>query len=175
MDIITALAVSISLLGGLATWLFLGPILGGLGLSIWAAFVAWASFYHCGGLMAGFQKTVIHNIFGAIMGWIALWLITQAGLAGALGVPLGAAVAIVITVFILVMAAKAPILSDIPASVLGFASVAAYALAGKENNLAQITSGGLGNPLINVVISMVIGAIFGLVSQQIANAISTPT
>lgn len=172
MDIITALAVSISLLGGLATWLFLGPVLGGLGLSIWAAFVAWACFFHCGGLTAGLQKTIIHNIFGAIMGWIALLLVTH-GLGGALGVPLGAAVAIVITVFILVIAAKNPMLSDIPASVLGFASVAAFALAGKGEGLGNVTAGDLSNPLLNVVISMAIGAIFGFVSQKIAGAISS--
>ena len=65
MDIITALSISIGLFGGIATWLFLGPI-GGLGLSIWAAFIAWASFYHCGGKEAGLQKAIVNNVFGAI-------------------------------------------------------------------------------------------------------------
>jgi len=71
MDIISALAVSIGLLAGVATWLFLGPM-GGLGLSLWAAFVAWATFYPCGGKEAGLQKTIVHNIFGAFLGWLAL-------------------------------------------------------------------------------------------------------
>ena len=76
MDIISALAVSIGLLAGVATWLFLGPM-GGLGLSLWAAFVAWATFYHCGGKEAGLQKTIVHNIFGAFLGWLALLAISQ--------------------------------------------------------------------------------------------------
>ncbi len=51
MDIITALAVSISILGGIAAFAFLSPF--GMGLQIWAAFVGWATFYHCGGKEAG--------------------------------------------------------------------------------------------------------------------------
>jgi hypothetical protein len=59
MDLITALAVSIGVLGGIATYLFLSPI--GLGLQIWIAFVAWGTFYHCGG------KEAAHLVFGAVM------------------------------------------------------------------------------------------------------------
>jgi hypothetical protein len=168
MDLITALAVSIGLLGGVATWLFLGPI-GGLGLSIWAAFIAWASFYHCGGKEAGLQKTIVHNVFGAIIGWIALILITQIPLAASIGLPLWAGVAVAITVFILVYAAKNPMLSDIPAAVFGFASVAAYALAGGK--LGTLTAAAFDNPLVNVVVSMVVGAVFGYVSEKAAGAI----
>lgn len=85
MDIIAALSVSIGLLAGVATWLFLGPM-GGLGLSVWATFIAWASFYHCGGKEAGLQKTIVHNIFGAVIGWIALILVTK--------IPLGVAASV---------------------------------------------------------------------------------
>jgi len=38
MDLITALAVSIGVLGGIATFALLSPL--GLGLQIWAAFIA---------------------------------------------------------------------------------------------------------------------------------------
>ena len=54
MDIITALAVSIGLLGAVATYLFLtiGTI------QIWVGFLGWASFYHCGGGVDGLRKSV---------------------------------------------------------------------------------------------------------------------
>jgi hypothetical protein len=104
------------------------------------------------------------------MGWIALVLITQVPLGASLGVPLWAAICVAVTIVILVMAAKNPMLSDIPASVFGYASVAALALAG--NRLPMVTAGSLENPVINVLISMVIGAIFGYVSQKIAVAIA---
>ena len=51
------------------------------------------------------------------MAFIALLLVTQVPLGGALGVPLWAGICVLITVFILVYAAKAPVLSDIPACV----------------------------------------------------------
>lgn len=168
MDIITALAVSIGLLAGVATWLFLGPI-GGLGLSVWAVFIAWASFYHCGGKEAGLQKTIVHNIFGVIVGWIALILVTQIPLGATLGVPLWAGICVAVTVFGLVIAAKNAMLSDIPASVFGFASIAAFALAGGK--LGAVTAASLENPLVNIVISMVIGALFAYVSEKAAGAI----
>jgi hypothetical protein len=47
MDLIVALAISIGVLGGIATWVSLGPLAGVL--QIWAIFIAWACFYHCGG------------------------------------------------------------------------------------------------------------------------------
>jgi len=169
MDLITALAVSIGLLGGIAAWLFLGPI-GGLGLSIWAAFIGWASFYHCGGKEAGLQKAIVNNVFGAIMGWIALLLVTQIPLAGSLGLPVWAGICVAVTVFILVIAAKNEMLSDIPAGVFGYASVVALALAG--NKLGVLTAPSLENPLVSIVISLVIGAAFGYVSQKAAVAVA---
>jgi hypothetical protein len=168
MDLITALAVSIGVLGGIATYVFLSPI--GLGLQIWAAFIAWATFYHCGGKEAGLTKALIHLIFGAIMAYIALLLVTQVPLGGSLGVPLWAGICVLITVFILVYAAKSPTLSDIPASVYGYAAVAAFALAGGK--LGAVTTGSMENPFINVVISLIIGVVLGYISQKIAIAMA---
>jgi hypothetical protein len=168
MDIISALAVSIGLLAGVETWLFLGPM-GGLGLSLWATFIAWATFYHCGGKEAGLQKTIVHNIFGAFLGWLALLAISQMSLGATLGVPLWAGICVAVSVFVLVIAAKNAIFSDIPAAVFGFASIAALALAGGK--LSAVTSASLENPFINIVISMVIGALFGYVSEKFAGAI----
>ena len=65
MDLITALAVSIGLLGGVATYIFLSPF--GFGLQIWAAFIDWASFYHCGGKTTGLTSSVLVNLFGVLL------------------------------------------------------------------------------------------------------------
>ena len=168
MGIIQALAISIGALAGIATYLFLGPA-GGLGLQIWAAFIAWACFFHCGGKEAGLSKTIIHNIFGSVMAWIAL-LLTVDVFAGALGVPLAAGVAVAVTVVVLVLAASNPILSDIPASVFGFAPVAGLFLLDAKHQ--ALTSASLDNPMVNIVISMAIGAVFAYVSEKIAGAIA---
>jgi hypothetical protein len=170
MDLITALAISIGVLGGIATFVLLSPI--GLGLQIWAAFIAWATFYHCGGKEAGLVKTLTHTIFGAIMAYVALLLVTQVPIGNAIGVPLWAGIAVLVTVFILVYAAKQETLSDIPASVYGYAAAAGLALAG--NKLGAVTSVSLDNPFINTVLSLIVGAVLGYVSQKIALAIMKP-
>ena len=106
-------------------------------LQIWVAFIAWATFYHCGGKEAGLSKALIQLIFGAIMALIALLLVTQVPLGGALGVPLWAGICVLITVFILVYAAKSPMLSDIPAAVYGYAH---GGLALQATSLARVTA-----------------------------------
>ncbi|MGH6798829.1 MAG: DUF1097 domain-containing protein, partial [Roseiarcus sp.] len=166
-DLISALAVSIGVLGGIAALVLLSPF--GMGMQIWVAFIAWATFYHCGGKEAGLAKALTSNIFGAILAWIALLLVTQIPLGGALGVPLWAGICVLITVFIIVYAAKAPMLSDIPANVLGYAAVAGLALTG--NKLGAVTSASLENPFVVGVISLIIGAVLGYISQKIALAL----
>ena len=162
MDLITALAVSIGLLGGVATYLFLSF---GMGLQIWAAFIGWASYYHCGGQTKGLMDSIAGAVWGALMAAAAFYLMGVLGLPGAIG----PAVAVAITVFILVMGAKVPILSSIPAGVYGYASTVALTLLGKDFAPAGSL---LAVPALNVAISMIIGAIFGYISQQLAGALS---
>jgi len=61
----TALAISVGVLGAIATWLFLGPL--GGALAIWAAFIAWGCFFHCGGKEQGLQSAILNNAAGAII------------------------------------------------------------------------------------------------------------
>jgi hypothetical protein len=167
MPLLTALALSIGILGGIATWLFVGP-LAALGLQIWAAFIAWGAYYHSGGKEASLKTNIPAHIWGAVLGWIALYGISL--LAGSLGVPLAAGISVGVTVIVLVLGANVPALAQIPSAVYGFASVAAYALlAGK---MATLTSASVvDNPLINIVVSMIVGALFGWLSEKIAGAL----
>lgn len=103
MPILTALAISIGVLGGLATWLFIGPM-AGLGLQIWAAFIAWAAFYHSGGKEAALKTNIRAHVFGALVGLVAL--IGTTSLAGALGVPVAAAICVGIGAAVIVLAAN---------------------------------------------------------------------
>ena len=52
---------------------------------------------------------------------------------------------------------------------LGYAATAGLALAG--NKLGAVTSASLENPFINIVISLIIGAVLGYISQKIALAL----
>jgi hypothetical protein len=50
-DIVTAPALSISIFGGIAAFVFLSSF--GAGLQIWTVFEGWATSHHCGGKEAG--------------------------------------------------------------------------------------------------------------------------
>ncbi len=163
MPLLTALAISIGLLGGIATWLFTGP-LGATGLQIWAAFIGWAAFYHSGGGSAALKTNIPAHIFGALIGLLAL--IGTTTFAGALGVPVAAGICVGIGAAVIVLAANIPALGSILSSVYGFAACAGYALlAGKLGTLTSVSI--VDNPWLNASASMIIGALFGFVSQKI--------
>lgn len=165
MNLVTALALVIGALGGVATWLFLDP-LAAFGLQIWAAFIGWASFYHCGGGADGIKNAIIAGIWGAIMATVALVLIPIVGMG-----TIGTAICVGVTVAVMILAAQVPLLSAIPAAVYGYASTAAFALlkAGAAATSTDITT----SPLLNIAASLAIGAVFGFVSEKIAKAIAS--
>lgn len=155
MPQLVALSVSIGLLGGIATFLFLSFMPHYL---IWAAFLAWACYFHTGGNAEALKKTIICNVFGAVMGWIAaLLVVTVAPPPGA------AAVAVGVTVLLLCLAAHVPALATIPASVYGYAAIFAFVLGNASTNLTKeaLTSTSPANALIAVGASMIVGALFG--------------
>lgn len=166
MNLVTALAIVIGLLSVLITWLFFGPL---SGLSLWAAFIAWGSFFNQGGGESGLQKSLLGAIWGAVCATIAFMLLNS-GILGGLGA-LGAPVAVGLTVALMILGAHIPLLSAIPAAVYGFASTAAFALMGNHVGDALSTTVSA-SPILNVVASMVIGGIFGYVSEKIAGALT---
>lgn len=152
MTILFALALSIGGLAFVATWLLFGP-LAGLEFQVWQAFIAWGCFYHCGGKIDGLKKTVICMIFGAIVGAVSVMG------AGLLGVPL----AVGIGAAVLVLAAHVGLLSTIPASVYGFAAIAGLILL---KGLTPVAA------LVPTIASIVLGAIFGWLSETIGGKLT---
>jgi len=159
MNLITRLALVISLLGALATWLFIAP-LSGFGLQIWAAFIMWGCFFHCGGGVSGLKAGLAGGLWGAIMAGVALALIAKVG-----GGPVSVALYVGITVAIFILGANIPALAVIPAAVYGYSAVAALALLKPGEDIFSINV--VTNPLINIVVSMIIGSAFGFVSEKL--------
>jgi hypothetical protein len=159
MNLVARLALVISLLGAFATWLFLGP-LAAFGLQIWAASIMWGCFYHCGGGVSGFKAALAAGVWRAIMAAVALALIAKVGRG-----PLVAAVCVGITVAIFILGANISLLAVIPAAAYGYSAVAALALLkpGEDIFSMEIVS----NPLVNIVISMIIGSAFAFVSEKV--------
>ena len=165
MNSLNALAISISVLGALATFLALGP-LSGVYL-IWAAFVAWGAFFALGADVAALQKLIVCGIFGALVAWMVAVVILTVPLAGTLGLPLWAALVVGAGVVVVVLAANVPALATIPATVFGFASSFAYLLQTPEVLKPEVLmSLSLKNSLIVISLSLVAGAAFGLLSAR---------
>jgi hypothetical protein len=161
MTLLIALAISIGVLAVVATWLFLGP-LAALNFQIWQAFIAWACFFHCGGKTAGLKNTIVCMTLGAVVGALSVMLAGQLGMLGSLAAP----VAVGIGAAVLVLAAHVGALATIPASVYGFASVAGLILLGKD--MTPVSA------LVPTIGSVVIGALFGFVSEALAGKMTTP-
>lgn len=165
MSKLTALAVSIAVLGGVWAFLSLNP-LAGVAL-VWVGFIAWGCYFHTGGDTAALQKTIAGMVYGAVIAGIALYLVSSGMLAG-LGA-LAAPVIIAATVFLLVIVAGNSLLSVVPANVYGYAATAGYALS--TNTAGNVTMMDLSNPVLLVIISTVLGAVFGMASGKLAGAI----
>jgi len=161
----TALAVSVGVLGAVATWLFLGPM--GGALAIWAAFIAWGCYFHCGGKETGLQTTVLNNAAGAVIAGITM-IVAGAAIGGSLPAAVWPAICVGLGVAAMVLLANVPMFYTIPAQVYGFASVAAYSLM----KGGSMTAPSLENPVVVVILSMILGAVFGYVSEKLAGMLA---
>lgn len=169
MSSLVALSVSIGVLGGVAAILYLK-----VGLLIWAGFIAWACYFHSGGNAAALKSTIICNIFGAFCAWVAAVIILSFPLADSLTLPVWAGIVVGATVLLLCLGAHVPAFSSIPASVYGYAAVFAFLLQTPEMmTKAKLMSASMGNAFLIVVCSMIIGALFGLVSGKMAGALTS--
>ena len=165
MNLVNSLAVVIGIMGGIATWVALSTT-GTLNLQIWAIFIAWACFYHCGGGMDGLKSGLAGNIWGLIMATVAL-TVAGTGVGAMVGVP----VVVGVTVLILILGANIGMLSSIPAGVYGYAAGAAFGLmAQADPAVFTLTGNGL---LLPMALSMVVGAVSGLISEKLAGSLTS--
>ena len=160
MPALIALAVSVGVLAVADTWLFFGPLGAALPNLVWVSFIAWGCHFHSGGGVKGSTTAVVGMSFGALVGMVAVMLangpLSGAGdFAAPIAVGLGAAV--------ICLASAIPLLSTIPASVYGFASIAGPIL------LAGVAPEDAILPVIGAVI---IGAAFGFASEKLAGVLT---
>jgi len=160
MSQLVALSLSIGLLGGVFTWLVFGT------LSVWAGFIAWACFFHNGGDTNALKQTIVGNIVGAVLAWVAAYAVLQFSLPAGVGVG--------VTVFVLCMLAHVKLLSSIPTMVYGYAATFAIMLIDTQRfAIASLVDVNYhSNPLLQVTASMIVGALFGFASGKLAGALT---
>jgi hypothetical protein len=178
MPALFALSLSIAVLGAVWAYLALGPL---SPLLVWAGFIAWGCFFHSGGDTKALVKTIAGNAYGALVAWIALLIIFKMGAGGAGTAAIAGVVGV--TVFFLVIVSSIEPLSVVPANVYGYAATVAYALhqasvaaaaPGEHGTgpLENLTAGNLANPLVLLIVSMALGAVFGWASGKLAGALT---
>ena len=158
---IVALAISVSLFGALATWLFMTTG----AFFIWAAFVAWACFFHSGGDANAFKTTIISNVFGVFVAWCTAVAIVSIG-----GGPIVGAGLVALSIALYILAAHFKPFASIPAVTYGYACTFAYVTQNPDAFVAKVLlSFSLKNALLMIPWSMIIGACFAYASAVFAN------
>jgi len=160
MPALIALALSVGVLAVIDTWLYVGPLAALLPGLVWISFIAWGCHFHSGGGVKGATTAAVGMSWGAVVGMVAVML-ASGPLAGA--GQLAAPIAVGLGAAVICLSSVVPLLSTIPASVYGFAAIAGPILLA---NMAPQQA------LLPTVISAVIGAAFGYVSEIVANALT---
>jgi hypothetical protein len=168
MSQLVALSISIAVLGAVWAFLALGPLTGFV--LVWAGFIAWGCFFHTGGDTNALIKTIAGTAYGVLVGWIALLIIVYVPMPSASAV--WPAIVVGVTVFFLVIVASVEQLSAVPANVYGYAAVVGYSLH-QPTALQNLTAPSFANPLILLIVSMAIGAVFGYLSSEATKLLKT--
>lgn len=147
-----AYSVSIGVLGAIDTYLTATLIL----VPVWVTFIAWASFFILGGKSSGLKQSIASNLTGIAIASLTLLTITSLNansLIAAICVGVGSAA--------MVQASKVPLLTAVPAIVWGFASTVGTTVATAK----PITTPGLDNPALVAAAAMILGNVFGYLSE----------
>ena len=159
MSPLAALTLSITVLAAIDTYLTATI----LPLPVWVTFIAWASFFACGGGQQGFVKSVISNWVGVLIGTVALLIIQFAPTSAIL-----AAISVGVCSGAMIVASAAPGLKYPPAIVFGFASFFSTVF-GTGHGVFEV---GMHHPTFVAMASMLLGAGFGIASEYFANALT---
>jgi hypothetical protein len=158
-------AAVVGIAAGALAFLALGPT-STLGLQVWALLIGWASFLFLGGGLNGLRRSAIHSIFGACLALGALIFATHQPEALGVDFAVWAALGVALTVAVLTLAARFPMLDSIPASLLGYVSVLVATLP--DFRVERILSPSVGNPVLGAVASLIVGALFAYAAEAIA-------
>lgn len=168
MNQITATALGVGIFGGIATALFLssGTLL------IWAAFVAWASYFAIGGDKAAIPLNITCNVFGIVVAWIVGLLILANPFAG-LPTAVWAGLLVLASVVFYISASVVPWFSSVPAVTFGYATTFAFISQTPDTfTLSAMLSPDFSNVLVNVTVSMVLGTFFAAGSAWLSTLLA---
>jgi hypothetical protein len=157
----TAMTISIGALGGIDVFITATV----LPVPVWITFTAWASFFACGGGKKGLFQSILCNWTGiviATLSLIAIELIKVSPIVAAICVGIGSAG--------MVQASRLSYTKGFtPAIVWGFSQTVGATAAGFAIMNTDVTN----QATAIAIIAMLVGAIFGYVSELLGNALTT--
>ncbi|WP_019499594.1 DUF1097 domain-containing protein [Pseudanabaena sp. PCC 6802] len=160
MKKLDAYSVSIGVLGAIDTYVTATWIL----VPVWVTFIAWASFFILGGKSAGLKQSIASNLTGVMLASLTLLAIAMLN-----ANPIVAAICVGVGSAAMVQASKVPLLAATPAIVWGFASTVGTTVAtGKA-----IATPGLENPALVAAAAMILGGVFGYLSEVWGDAMTS--
>ncbi len=168
MSSLQALALALAIVAGIATYLFASDVWG-LGVHLWAAFLSWGVFFHSGGKEESLITTITCTLYGVIFGVVCILLNANVDLG--LPAPVWISIIVAVAAFLIVQTSTIHLLSVVPAVFYGFAGVAAlvFLKAGTDDLLTP----SLANPAVSIGLSLVLGALFGYVTEKFAGILSS--
>lgn len=157
-------AISSSLFAFLAVWLAFGLL--SKVMLIWVAAISWACYVASGGGKRAVKSTVLAGIHGIFWAWLANVMVLVVPLPWA---SLTAPFWVGIAIFMIVYSGKISLFSNIPAGVLGFASVVAYLVQTPDAMTMQfLLDVSMSNLLFYLSTSLLIGASLGFLADLLA-------
>ena len=176
MRMMLSSSFSNAFLGGLAVWAFLSVG----GILVWAAVIAWGCFFHAGGDNNALRITIAGNFLGILTAWTAGIFLTLNP--DSVPPPVWAGLVVGLLTFAMVfvghqLAVRFGLtVRVVPASFYGAASTFAYLVQtpGRLTTKA-LFSLSFDNALIALPISMIIGALLGLATALMTDALGTPS
>jgi Protein of unknown function (DUF1097) len=156
-------SLAAALLAAVTVWIFAHLP----GLWVWAAFVGWASYDQSGANRKALLTSSVCMVFGAIMAWLVA-LVVAGNLLPFSGA-VASAIAAGVASFIIVYVSRYTLFSNVPATFCGFASSFAFLLMRSGGfSMSAMTALDLGNVLLCVPLSLLIGSVLGVTHQRLA-------
>jgi hypothetical protein len=162
-----ALSLSVGVVGGVAVFLS-GNVLSDVYL-LWVGFIAWALFFANGGDNDALKSTITSGIYGAVLAGVFFALSGAIDIGGALNGPIW----IAITVFVLMFGTQIDMFDNAPTAVCGYAACAGYVIHAPSAQAGMVTAASLSNPVVVIALSVILGAVFGMISGKVADAIGS--
>jgi Protein of unknown function (DUF1097) len=140
-------------------------------LLVWAAFIGWASYDHSGATPRAAMRSSVALVFGVVMAWAVALVV--AGRLLPLSAPLATAITAGVASFLIVLASAGPILSVVPATFYGFASMFAYlSLVPGAFTIGAMTGLSWKNAIVVVPLSLLIGTGLGITQGWLAKVLA---